>query len=131
MGFYDQLQAVLTSTTILGTFLSPGSTVDLGYATYAAANASLTPGVTSFLGIRYAAPPTGELRFGAPRAPEAMLDGVQESIMSPTCWGGVAFGMAAEPTYHNVGGQALDAPPIGDLADPENSSEDCLFVKYV
>ena len=104
--------------------------VDLGYARYQGTfNSTLNR--TDFLSLRYAAPPTGELRFGAPHAPDAMLDGVQESIMPPTCWGGVAFGMAAEPTYHNVGGQALDAPPIGDLADPENSSEDCLFVKYV
>ena len=82
----------------------------------------------SFLGIRYAAPPTGESRFSAPRAPDIIQD-VQESAMPPTCWGGVAFGMAMDPTYHNAGGKAVEVPPIGELADPENSSEDCLFVK--
>ncbi|VDC07730.1 unnamed protein product [Peniophora sp. CBMAI 1063] len=128
MGLYDQLQAVLTGTSLLSTFLTAGPTVDLGYATYAATNASLTPGVTSFLGIRYAAPPTGELRFSAPQAPSTVSTGVQESLMPPTCWGGVAFGMSTEPTYHAAGGKAVDVPPIGELSDPDNSSEDCLFV---
>lgn len=33
--------------------------VDLGYATYKS-NLQLVDGVTSFLGVRYAAPPTGK-----------------------------------------------------------------------
>lgn len=42
--------------------------VDLGYAKYQS-DLSLVPGVTSFLGIRYAAPPTAEFRWRKPQRP--------------------------------------------------------------
>jgi hypothetical protein len=41
-------------------FAQAGKVVDLGYAIYQS-DLSIVPGVTSFLGIRYAAPPTGIL----------------------------------------------------------------------
>lgn len=42
-------------------------TVDLGYATYKGTR--LKTGVDEYLGIRYAQPPVGDLRFRAPRDP--------------------------------------------------------------
>ncbi|VDC00398.1 unnamed protein product [Peniophora sp. CBMAI 1063] len=124
MGFYDQV--VLPGTALLGS-LYPSSTVDLGYATYAAANTSLTPGVTSFLGIRYAAPPTGELRFNAPQAPHVVED-VQQSAMPPPCYGGAAFGLATEPTFYNAGGKAANVSTLNPFDIADGSSEDCLFL---
>jgi hypothetical protein len=42
--------------------------VDLGYARYR--GEALSNGVAQWLGIRYAAPPVGSLRFAAPQDPE-------------------------------------------------------------
>jgi carboxylesterase type B len=42
-------------------------TVDLGYSKYQGADAA--NGVSQWLGIRYAAPPLGKLRFRAPEDP--------------------------------------------------------------
>ena len=46
---------------------SRGAIVDLGYSTYQGNTHS--DGVNQWLGIRYAAPPTGDLRFAAPQDP--------------------------------------------------------------
>jgi acetylcholinesterase len=48
--------------------------VDLGYAQYE--GTALEIGVNQFLGIRYAAPPLGDLRFRAPEDP-VVTHGVQ------------------------------------------------------
>ena len=44
-----------------------GNTVHLGYATYQSSTNGL--GINEFLGMRFAAPPLGDLRFRAPRDP--------------------------------------------------------------
>ncbi|KAF8158921.1 alpha beta-hydrolase [Mycena galopus ATCC 62051] len=64
--------------------------VDLGYAQY---QGIVNPGlnITAFLGIRYAAPPTGQLRFQAP-APPLKVAGIQQAFTDPPqCYQG-AFG---------------------------------------
>jgi carboxylesterase type B len=65
----NSLFAVLMLST-LGASVSP--TVDLGYAKYR--GQALSDGVTQWLGMRYAAPPTGSLRFQPPRDPSHEKD---------------------------------------------------------
>ncbi|KAA8914218.1 hypothetical protein TRICI_002975 [Trichomonascus ciferrii] len=76
--------------------------VDLGYAKYE--GESLSNGVSHWLGIRYAAPPLGELRFQEPQDP------LQEDGVQPANKHGLAC-LAVED-------------------DPNNNetSEDCLFM---
>ncbi|KZV69261.1 alpha/beta-hydrolase [Peniophora sp. CONT] len=68
--------------------------VDLGYAKYQT-DVTLAEGVTSFLGIRYAAPPTGNLRFRAPVAPAAVEDLQTATSQPPACWPKDAWTAAA------------------------------------
>ncbi|KAJ7205923.1 cephalosporin esterase [Mycena haematopus] len=92
----------------------PPPVVDLGYAQYqGVVNTSL--GITSFLGIRYASPPTGNLRFQAPAKPPK-VSGVQlATTNAPACFQG---GLA--------GGQNLTNPVVA--RDDSEQSEDCLFL---
>lgn len=53
-----------------------GRVVDLGYAKYQ--GTVLEAGVNQYLGMRYAAPPTGDLRWRAPRDPP-LARGVQDA----------------------------------------------------
>lgn len=45
------------------------ATVSLNYSTYIGTPQTGAPGVTQWLGIRYAAPPLGNLRFARPQDP--------------------------------------------------------------
>ncbi|KAF4979780.1 hypothetical protein FZEAL_4084 [Fusarium zealandicum] len=75
--------------------------VDLGYARYKGTR--LAAGVDQFLGMRYAAPPTGNLRFRAPMRPRK-----ERSVTSATEFGKTCNGVNKVPS---------------DLI-----GEDCLFV---
>lgn len=80
--------SMLITSLILGTVLglaaakgkevkNDGLTVDLGYAKYQ--GMSLT-NIHQFLGIRFAAPPTGDLRFRGPKPPlDESKKGVQQA----------------------------------------------------
>lgn len=80
--------------------------VDLGYARYQGSNSS---GVNRWLGMRYAAPPTGILRFAAPQPPKR-----QQGIHSATKHGDRCLPVHASNT-----------------SKPASSSygEDCLFIE--
>ncbi|EIM89549.1 alpha/beta-hydrolase [Stereum hirsutum FP-91666 SS1] len=83
-----------------------------GYATYQS-DFSFEAGVTSFLGLRYAAPPVGDLRFRAPQPPENVTSIQKATTMPPQCiqgWNGMS------PTN-----------PWAKRATPV-TSEDCLFL---
>ncbi|KAJ7754689.1 Alpha/Beta hydrolase protein, partial [Mycena maculata] len=68
--------------------------------------------ITKFLGIRYAAPPTGNLRSTTP----SKLDGIQQADANPDqCYQGM-FG--ASPTN-----------PLSPRDDTPAQSEDCLFLR--
>ncbi|KIM92462.1 hypothetical protein PILCRDRAFT_57046 [Piloderma croceum F 1598] len=61
------------------------SVVDLGYATYRGSTDPST-NITSFLSIRYAAPPIGTLRFQAPQAPGHMTGIQNATSLPPQCF---------------------------------------------
>jgi para-nitrobenzyl esterase len=64
-------------------------------------------GVTQFLGIRYAAPPVGALRWMPPRAPAKWTGVRQTTKFGPTC---------------------AQVTTLGPFAGPANSHEDCLYL---
>ncbi|KAL4969240.1 putative triacylglycerol lipase [Aspergillus stella-maris] len=76
--------------------------VDLGYAQYR--GQTLSNGIAQWLGIRYAAPPLGSLRFSAPQNPEVVGEVQDASQHGPLCI-------------------STDEYPI-----PAGMSEDCLLL---
>lgn len=52
------------------------STIDVGYTKYR--GVELSNGITQWLGMRFAAPPTGQLRFKPPQEPDRE-DGVRDA----------------------------------------------------
>jgi acetylcholinesterase len=95
--------------------------VDLGYAKYQGIY-NETTGIQSFKGMRYAAPPIGDLRWRAPQPP-VHLPGIQDaSKYGKQCLQGTM-------------GEGSDAPVKGILAAATGSfatsSEDCLFVNVI
>ncbi|KAL9589052.1 MAG: hypothetical protein Q9203_002142 [Teloschistes exilis] len=82
------------------------SIVDLGYAKYQGSNSN---GVAQWLGMRYAAAPTGTLRFAAPAPPPR-----QEGVQSATQHGDRCFGIHTNDTKN---------------PSPSGHSEDCLFIE--
>ncbi|KAF7593858.1 hypothetical protein BBP40_010668 [Aspergillus hancockii] len=81
---------------------SQGVVVDLDYAQYRGKR--LSSRVVQWLGIRYAAPPTGSLRFSAPQDPP-VIAGIQNAFEhGPKCI------------------------PTGEYPVPTDTSEDCLFL---
>lgn len=90
-------------------------TVDLGYSVYEGTTQS--NGQNEFLGIRYAAPPLGNLRFRKPQAP-LKTNGVQPAKkFGPVCYGvgnGLASGFGEDCLFLNVWAPS-DATPNSKL----------------
>ncbi|KZP26485.1 alpha/beta-hydrolase [Athelia psychrophila] len=98
---------------------SPSSpVVDLGYARYRGST-DLASNITSFLGIRYATPPTGSLRFQAPKPPGQVAGTQNATTFPPQCWQATVADAAGNTTA-----QRRDIVPT-------SSSEDCLFLDVV
>lgn len=93
---FSSLVAVLGAATA-----SKAPVVDLGYSIYEGTTQS--NGQNQFLGIRFAAPPLGDLRFRKPQPPLSTTGVQPAKEFGPICFG-VAQGLA------------------------EGSSEDCLFL---
>ncbi|KIJ22548.1 hypothetical protein M422DRAFT_152036 [Sphaerobolus stellatus SS14] len=86
---------------------SQSPVIDLGYARYE--GTAQSNGLDQFLGMRFAAPPLGDLRFRKP-APPANVTGVQPAKeFGPVCFG-------------------LPTPLTAALVQSQNASEDCLFI---
>ncbi|KAJ7894162.1 Alpha/Beta hydrolase protein [Mycena olivaceomarginata] len=102
---------VLSTTQLALAQLSP--IVDLGYAQYQGA-VNPANSITHFLGIRYAAPPLGDLRWRAPQAP-ANTSGVQLATSQPSA------------CFQSSTGQSPTNPFQG-RATQIDETEDCLFL---
>ncbi|PPQ79378.1 hypothetical protein CVT25_002648 [Psilocybe cyanescens] len=103
-----------------------GSVVDLGYAKYQGvviqdqvSNATHT----HFLGIRFAAPPTGMARFREPNLPSAVTGIQQANVQPPMCLQSL---YGASPTNPYV---VSNSQNNSKRADVPVASEDCLFLK--
>ncbi|KAK0482569.1 Alpha/Beta hydrolase protein [Armillaria novae-zelandiae] len=93
--------------------------IDLGYARYRGTFDLAGSNNTQFLGIRFAAPPTGSLRWQAPRTP-GFVAGIQNATAEPPrCLQG---GTGQGPT-NPFPSSKRDALSVAD-------SEDCLFLNY-
>ncbi|KAJ5491809.1 Carboxylesterase type B [Penicillium expansum] len=97
--------AILFAICSLLSIASASTVVDLGYASYEGRTQST--GVTQWLGMRFAAPPVGDLRFAAPQDPLS-VEGIQQAT---------EHGSICIPTAASEG----RAVPLG-------TSEDCLFL---
>ncbi|KAI9743127.1 MAG: hypothetical protein M1818_003422 [Claussenomyces sp. TS43310] len=82
--------------------IKPGPVVDLGYCNYT--GATVSDDINQWLGMRYAAPPVGDLRFRAP----------QDPVIDTT----------ARNAYHH-GSVCI---PTGPHRVSSGYSEDCLFI---
>ncbi|KAJ6540509.1 Alpha/Beta hydrolase protein [Mycena capillaripes] len=87
--------------------------VDLGYSQYQG-TVNTANNITNFLGIRYAAPPLGDLRFRAPQPP-ANTSGVQLATVQPNSC--VQGSTGRSPTN-----------PLETRATEIVDTEDCLFL---
>ncbi|KIY62199.1 alpha/beta-hydrolase [Cylindrobasidium torrendii FP15055 ss-10] len=97
--------------------------VDLGYATYR--GEYVYGRYTRFLGLRYAAPPLGSLRWRSP-APPPVLSGIQQATSPPAqCPQGMLGTRRVNPfieASHSILPHARRTPVNGD------TSEDCLLL---
>ncbi|KAG6830002.1 hypothetical protein H0H92_002693 [Tricholoma furcatifolium] len=98
---------------------SAAQIVNLGYATYQG-TFNATTGNTAFLGIRYAAPPSGNLRWVAPQTPQAVAGIIQADAQPPGCPQAGTGVAATDPFRQNVQTRAAAEDP-----------EDCLFLNVV
>ena len=119
---------------------SPHPTVSLRYATYSGIpffDAATNATNTHFLGMRYAAPPTGSLRWAAPQPPRTTR-GVQRADRQPVQCLQSGFGSSERSPFRDDSTSgAVSARTAGEVfrrgelkAEPD-ASEDCLFLKYV
>ncbi|KAJ7885901.1 Alpha/Beta hydrolase protein [Mycena olivaceomarginata] len=107
----DRIQPVGVLGRLVSAQVSP--IIDLGYAQYQG-TVNTANNVTHFLGIRYAAPPSGDLRFRAPQPP-ANMSGVQQATIQPNeCFQGST---GRSPTN-----------PLKGRATQVIETEDCLFL---
>ncbi|KAF5360642.1 hypothetical protein D9756_005136 [Leucocoprinus leucothites] len=110
-----------TATAVLAD--APTPLVDLGYAKYQGTLNNDT-GNIEFLGVRYAAAPTGTLRWQAPQAPQ-ITSGVQLANKQPnTC-------MQAGNGANTVSPFRNSSSFTRRQSDTPGASEDCLFVNIV
>ncbi|KAJ3828451.1 Alpha/Beta hydrolase protein [Lentinula raphanica] len=93
--------------------------IDLGYAQYQGAFDS-TNNLTNYLGMRYAAPPLGNLRWQAPQSPVSNDSGIQQATTQPLTCPQADWGSASSyPTQ-------LTKRAVSDTDD--GASEDCLYL---
>ncbi|KAL8917021.1 MAG: hypothetical protein Q9208_008196 [Pyrenodesmia sp. 3 TL-2023] len=104
-------------------------TLTLPYATYRAAGYNPVGNIYTFKNIRYAAPPTGDLRWARP-APPKPESGIQDGSYGPICMqapipGPKLTGPGADLPIGRALNQYLAGIPIPSF---EAADEDCLFL---
>ncbi|KAL0945396.1 hypothetical protein HGRIS_000890 [Hohenbuehelia grisea] len=99
--------------------------VNLGYAKYQGVFDRST-NVTSYLGMSFAAPPLGDLRWREPQAPR-QTNGVQQADTEPpSCLQVPAFGNS--PVNPLCNGTNVSSTPVTISDGVAVESEDCLFL---
>ncbi|KAF5361006.1 hypothetical protein D9756_005124 [Leucocoprinus leucothites] len=115
--------ALILSLTLVTLAAKPRPIVDLGYAQYEGSLSNNT-GNLEFLGIRFAAPPTGALRWRAPQAPKT-APGIQRADTPPNrCWS-ADDGKQPETPFPVNSNSKLTKRAVPGF------SEDCLFLNVV
>ncbi|KAL8800938.1 MAG: hypothetical protein Q9182_004820 [Xanthomendoza sp. 2 TL-2023] len=104
-------------------------TLTLPYGTYRAAKYNPNGDIYVFKNIRFAAPPTGNLRWAKP-APPTPESGIQDGSYGPTCIqapikGPQLTGPGADSPIGQAFNQFLGGIPVPSL---QKASEDCLFL---
>lgn len=89
-----------------------------------AGGSTTTPGVQAFLGLPYAAPPVGDLRFAPPQPPASWSERREARAFGPTAIQNPSLS-AVNPTSE-LGKALQQAFPA--RADVEAQSEDCLYL---
>ncbi|KAF5353758.1 hypothetical protein D9757_012937 [Collybiopsis confluens] len=106
---------VASSISALGQSPNDVPIIDLGYARYQGVFDDVN-NLTSYLGIRYAAAPIGDLRWRAPQAPASNDSTVQQANIGPN------------PCFQATSGNASTNPFVRRDLAATDSPEDCLFL---
>ncbi|KAF4551841.1 Carboxylesterase-like protein 7 [Elsinoe fawcettii] len=97
-----KFSSVVPLLAIVGSAFAIDEVVDVDYTSYR--GTTLSNGIAQWLGIRFAAPPLGHLRFAAPQDPEP-VEGIQDAnTQGPICLG------------------------TGENLPANQSAEDCLYL---
>ncbi|KAF4630748.1 hypothetical protein G7Y89_g7392 [Cudoniella acicularis] len=113
--------------------------VDLGYELYRASSLNTTTGYYEFSDLRYAAPPTGNLRWKAPVAPSQNRTAIQDSNRAArTCpqsnpsWQEITEQWLPDYVKNGTIPSNLNLTGSGAFAAPgATETEDCLFLDVV
>jgi carboxylesterase type B len=128
MKFVERLGLLFLLRAVIISAAPAAPVVNLGYAQYQGVpiQDEVTNAThTQFLGMRYAAPPTGSSRFKAPAAP-ATTPGVQVANAEPSMCFGASSGVAGTTPFR--ASSALRREKRAADAADAGPSEDCLFV---
>jgi para-nitrobenzyl esterase len=101
------LALALTTAALIPTTQANATSANLVHTNDGPVQGFVKNGVTEFLGIRYAAPPVGKLRWMPPQSPAPWTKVLQATAFGPTCAQITEFGV---------------------FAGPANNNEDCLFL---
>ncbi|KAL9600988.1 MAG: hypothetical protein Q9219_002810 [cf. Caloplaca sp. 3 TL-2023] len=116
--------------------------IDLGYSLHQASIFDTTGRTYNFSNIRYAEPPTGDLRFRAPLPPQTVNRSVDDGSIGRVCaqaipaWEAIAAQfvpayLTGQPFNVSDAEAALDAAASSEPFIDPRTTEDCLFLDVV